>query len=218
MPATGTRSGGWAAALALLALACGPSAPESEAAPEAVSAESLEGQLLEDGPHPRATLALESLGTIEIELLPEVAAETVEAFAALADSGHYDGTTFHRVIPGFVVQGGDPLTRNSDPRDDGRGGTQQPLPDGYSALPMLRGSVAMANGGRPGTATGQFFIAHEDARQLDGGYTIFGRVVAGMEVVDAVTELEIDTYGRYGPRDRPYPVDARIASLRIGMP
>jgi peptidylprolyl isomerase len=83
---------------------------------------------------------------------------------------------------------------------------------------MLRGSVAMANRGTPQSAQGQFFIVHADTRRLDGQYTIFGQVIEGIEVIDAVTELEIDTYGRYGPPDRPYPVDARIASLRVAGP
>jgi peptidylprolyl isomerase len=76
----------------------------------------------------------------------------------------------------------------------------------------------MANRGSPQSAQGQFFIVHADSRKLDGKYTIFGRVLEGIDVIDSVTELEIDTYGRFGPPDRPYPVDARIASLRVAGP
>ena len=198
---------------AALAIACGaqdaPSAPEPPDEPSA--------QVL-DGPHPIAQLDLGELGEVQIQLLPEIAPNTVAGFAELANEGFYDGTTFHRVIPGFMIQGGDPLTRNADPRDDGKGGSPDIIPDDYSDLPMLRGSVAMANRGSPQSAQGQFFIVHADSRKLDGKYTIFGRVLEGIDVIDAVTDLEIDTYGRFGPPDRPYPVDARIASLRVAGP
>lgn len=171
-----------------------------------------------DGPHPSAVLELEGLGTIRIDLLPEVAPSAVERFTAVANTGFYDGTTFHRVLPGFVIQGGDPLTRNNDPRDDGKGGHPDGYRDEYNGLSHVRGTLALANKGRRGTATGQFFIVHRDAPHLDGSYTILGRVSEGIEVVDAVTELEIDTYGRYGPPGRPYPRSARITSLRVDPP
>ena len=208
------RAGQLAALLgAALAIACSaqdaPSAPEPPDEPSA--------QVL-DGPHPIAQLDLGELGEVQIQLLPEIAPNTVARFAELANQGFYDGTTFHRVIPGFMIQGGDPLTRNADPRDDGKGGSPDIIPDDYSDLPMLRGSVAMANRGSPQSAQGQFFIVHADSRKLDGKYTIFGRVLEGIDVIDSVTELEIDTYGRFGPPDRPYPVDARIASLRVVGP
>lgn len=173
---------------------------------------------IHEGPHPTAVLELEGLGAIRIDLLPEVAPEAVDRFTAVANAGFYDGTTFHRVIPGFMIQGGDPLTRNDDPRDDGKGGHPEGYRDEYSELSHVRGTLALANKGRPGTATGQFFIVHRDAPHLDGNYTILGRVSAGIEVVDAVTELEIDTYGRYGPSGRPYPSSARITSLRVDPP
>lgn len=171
-----------------------------------------------DGPHPMAQVDLGALGRVEIELLPELAPRTVENFTALANDGFFDGTTFHRVIPGFMIQGGDPLSRNDDPRDDGKGGSDLAFPDEFSGLPTERGLVAMANRGSPDSASGQFFIVHGDSRHLDGNYTIFGRVAAGMEAVDAVTELEIDTYGRYGPPNRPYPEAARMESVRVSGP
>jgi peptidyl-prolyl cis-trans isomerase B (cyclophilin B) len=192
---------------ALAAPGCGrPPEPAEAAAPRA---------RIGPGPHERAVLVIEGLGSIEIELLTELAPGTVAAFKQLAASKYYDGTTFHRVIPGFMIQGGDPLTRNQDPRDDGKGGSGTPLPDEYSHVSHVRGMVAMANKGRPHSAEGQFFIVHRDALGLDGGFTIFGRVVRGMDVVDAITDLEIDTYGRYGPPDRPYPVEARILEVRL---
>ncbi len=171
-----------------------------------------------DGPHPTAVLEVEGLGTISIDLLPEVAPQAVERFTAVANEGFYDGTTFHRVLPGFVIQGGDPLTRNDDPRDDGKGGHPEGYRDEYNGLSHLRGTLALANKGRRGTATGQFFIVHGDAPHLDGNYTILGRVSEGIVVVDAAAPTEIDTYGRYGPPNRPYPTSARITSLRVTQP
>jgi len=168
-----------------------------------------------DGPHEVAVLAMRELGEIRFELLPELAPASVENFKGLAAKGYFDGTTFHRVIPGFMIQGGDPNTRNLDPRDDGQGGPPYTIPDEFSDYPLVRGTVAMAHKGHRNTAGSQFFILHGDARQLDGKYTAFGRVVAGMEVIDAITRLEIDKYGRFGPRDRPYPKSAVIESVTI---
>ncbi len=199
-------------ACGLLAAACGGEAPAPEQPPVAAA------DLVRGGSHEIAVLSLEELGTIRIELLPELAPETVAHFKKLVEEGLYDGTTFHRVIPGFMIQGGDPLTKNIDPRDDGRGGTDYDIADEFSAMPHTRGVVSLANQGRHNTAGSQFFIVHQDTPQLDGSFTVFARVVEGMEVVDAVTELEIDKYGRYGPRDRPYPKDARISSIRIESP
>jgi peptidyl-prolyl cis-trans isomerase B (cyclophilin B) len=201
-----------AAALAAWA-ACGLAAcgEEPAPAPEPPSPE----ELVSEGPHDAAVLALEDLGEIRIELLRELAPDTVENFVKLAESGFYDGTSFHRVIPGFMIQGGDPLTTNHDPRDDGRGGPGYTIRDEFSAYPHVRGTVSMAHMGQRDTAGSQFFIVHERAPHLDGNYTVFGRVVDGLDVVDAVTQLEIDQYGRFGPRDRPYPEEARILSVRI---
>ena len=108
-------------------------------------------------------LELEGLGTIRVDLLPEVAPRAVERFTAVANAGFSDGTTFHRVLPGFMIQGGDPLTRNDNPRDDGKGGHPDGYPDEYNGLSHVRGTLALANKGRRGTATGQFFIVHRDA-------------------------------------------------------
>ena len=100
-------------------------------------------------------------------------------------------------------------------RDDGRGGTDYDIGDEFSSFSHARGAVSLANRGRRDSAGSQFFIVHQDSPHIDGMFTVFARVVEGIEVVDAVTELAIDKYGRYGPRDRPYPKDARIASIRI---
>jgi len=208
---------GFTRGLVLAGLAAAACALAGCTAPDAAAPEPAPAGIL-DGPHPTAVLELEGMGTIRIDLLPEVAPHAVERFTAVANAGFYDGTTFHRVLPGFVIQGGDPLTRNDDPRDDGKGGHPEGYLDEYNGLSHVRGSFALANKGRPGTATGQFFIVHRDAPHLNGNYTILGRVSEGIDVVDAVTELEIDTYGRYGPADRPYPRSARITSLRVDPP
>jgi peptidyl-prolyl cis-trans isomerase B (cyclophilin B) len=159
------------------------------------------------GPHPVVRLEVGELGSLRMELYPEIAPGTVANFLALTKQGFYDGTKFHRVIPGFMIQGGDPTTRKNDPRRYGRGSAGYRIEDEFSDYPHLRGTVAMANRGNPDTASSQFFIVHQDARHLDGAYTAFGRVVEGMEVVDAATQVELDKFGRYGPPDRPYPVD-----------
>jgi peptidyl-prolyl cis-trans isomerase B (cyclophilin B) len=167
------------------------------------------------GPHPVVRLEVGELGALRMELYPEIAPGTVENFLALTSRGFFDGTKFHRVIPGFMIQGGDPSTRKDDPRRYGRGSAGYRIEDEFSDYPHLRGTVAMANRGNPDTASSQFFIVHQDARHLDGAYTAFGRVIEGMEVVDAATAVEIDKFGRYGPPDRPYPVDVLLTKAVV---
>jgi cyclophilin family peptidyl-prolyl cis-trans isomerase len=167
------------------------------------------------GPHPVAALRVKDLGTIRIELLPEAAPKTVAQFEQLAGEGYYDGTTFHRVIPDFMIQGGCPNTRDADPRNDGQGGGDHALEDEFNDLPHRRGIVSMANRGSRNSGGTQFFIVQRDSPHLDGKHTVFGRVIEGMQVVDAITRLEIDKFGRYGPPDRPYPVSAVVESIRM---
>lgn len=142
-------------------------------------------------------------GTIEVQLLPELAPASVDGIARLAREGHYDGTTFHRVIRGFMIQGGDPNSRDRDPNNDGRGGARIELPDEPSEAPFERGIVALANRGRKGSNTSQFFILQTDHRNLDGQYTAFGRVLRGMDLVDLIANSPTDKVGRWGPKDRP---------------
>jgi cyclophilin family peptidyl-prolyl cis-trans isomerase len=196
-------------------LACGRG---EEATPEAagpVDADAAMAHLVSAGPHDVAVLDLGELGTIRVELLPEIAPKSVAQFVELAESGFYDGTYFHRVIPGFMIQGGDPNTKDLDPRNDGKGSAGRRVPDEFSEYPHVRGTVSMANTGYLNSSSSQFFIMLDDIRDLDGRYSAFGRVTDGMEVVDAVAALEIDTYGRYGPPNRPYPVNATIEGIRI---
>lgn len=201
-------------ALGLLALALGCGAGEPEAPADPIAA-SVALRAVTSDPHDVAVITLRGLGEIRIELLPEIAAGTVANFVKLAEGGFYDGTYFHRVIPGFMIQGGDPNTKDADPRDDGQGNPGYSIPDELSDYPHRRGTVSMANTGTVDSAGCQFFIVHADSLDLDGQYTVFGRVAAGMDVVDAVTKLEIDVYGRYGPIDRPYPVSAIVEGVRI---
>ena len=187
----------------VLAAAC--SAPE----PEGPSARVVEG------PHDIAVVSVVEHGVIRIELLPEIAPETVANFVKLANEGFYDGTHFHRVMPGFMIQGGDPASKNKDPRDDGKGGPGYTIVDEFSDFPHDRGVVSMANTGSPESAGSQFFIVHADSAHLDRNYTAFGRVVKGIAVVDSISQVQLDKYGRYGPRDRPHPVPVVIRTLRI---
>jgi peptidyl-prolyl cis-trans isomerase B (cyclophilin B) len=143
----------------------------------------------------------------------------VENFVKLASEKFYDGTTFHRVIPGFMIQGGDPNSRNRDPRDDGRGDPGFRLEDEFSEVSHTRGMVSMANTGKPRSGSCQFFIVVADTPHLDGKYSLFGRVIEGMEVADRIAAVERDIYGRHGPKDRPLE-NVVIASIRIegGVP
>jgi len=131
-------------------------------------------------------------GAIEIELYPNEAPKTVENFTKLAGDGFYDGVTFHRVIPDFMIQGGDPT-------GTGAGGPGYQFEDEFNDHKVDRGALAMANAG-PNTNGSQFFIVTADACPwLDGKHTVFGRVTAGMDVVDAISALPTDGSDR--PRD-----------------
>jgi len=129
-------------------------------------------------------------GTIELELLAEQAPKSVENFIAYVESGYYDGLIFHRVIPGFMIQGGG-MDADFKPRQ-----TRTPVVnESDNGLSNLRGTVAMARTRDPDSATSQFFINSVDNFNLDGragqpGYTVFGRVTAGMEVVDRISAVE----------------------------
>jgi len=140
---------------------------------------------------PTATLHTNH-GAIELELFPDEAPRTVDNFTRLAGEGFYDGVIFHRVIPDFMIQGGDPT-------GTGSGGPGYTFEDEFNAHKVDRGTVAMANAG-PNTNGSQFFIVTADACPwLDGKHTVFGRVTGGMDVVDAISSVETD--GRDRPRD-----------------
>src|SRR5436309_10695617 len=133
-----------------------------------------------------------SHGAIELELYPGDAPKTVENFETLAGKGFYDGVIFHRVIPDFMIQGGDPT-------GTGSGGPGYTFEDEQSGHPVARGALAMANAG-PNTNGSQFFIVTADACPwLDGKHTVFGQVVSGMDVVDTISGVDRDSSDR--PRD-----------------
>ena len=128
-------------------------------------------------------------GAIEVELFPEDAPKTVENFTTLAAKGFYDGVIFHRVIPDFMIQGGDPT-------GTGSGGPGYTFEDEPNGRPVVRGALAMANAG-PNTNGSQFFIVTADACPwLDGKHTVFGQVASGLEVVNAISAVETDSFDR----------------------
>ena len=131
-------------------------------------------------------------GSIKFTLLPDIAPETVRNFSKLAGSGFYNGTLFHRVIPGFMIQGGDPNTKSSDKSMWGQGGPGYNLKAEFNSRSHLRGIVSMARATDPDSAGSQFFIVTADSTFLDKQYTVFGEVTEGMEVADKIVNLPRD--------------------------
>ena len=140
-------------------------------------------------------IEMENGGVIKLELYPEIAPKTVANFEKLVKEGFYDGLTFHRVIPGFMIQGGDPL-------GNGMGGSEENIfgefiRNGFqNNLKHERGVISMARAQNPNSASSQFFIMHQNAPHLDGSYAGFGRVVEGMEVVDEIASIPTDFMDR----------------------
>lgn len=134
-----------------------------------------------------ATIDVENYGTITVDLDADTAPKTVENFVTLANEGFYDGLTFHRIMKGFMIQGG-------DPDGDGTGGSEQTIKGEFSDngiennLSHTRGAISMARSDDYDSASSQFFIVHEDSTYLDGSYACFGYVTDGMDVVDAICE------------------------------
>ena len=131
-------------------------------------------------------------GSIKFSLLPELAPETVRNFLKLVKSGFYNGTLFHRVIPGFMIQGGDPNTKTPDKSMWGQGGPGYNLKAEFNSRSHLRGIVSMARAADPDSAGSQFFIVTSDSTFLDKQYTVFGEVTEGMEVADKIVNLPRD--------------------------
>jgi len=133
-----------------------------------------------------------NFGNIKIKLLPEIAPETVRNFITLTKSSFYDGTLFHRVIPKFMIQGGDPNTKESDKSVWGQGGPGYNLKAEFSSRSHLRGIVSMARASDPDSAGSQFFIVTSDSTFLDKQYTVFAEVVEGLEIADKIVNLPRD--------------------------
>ena len=133
-----------------------------------------------------------NLGNIQFELFSDIAPETVRNFIKLAKSGFYDGTLFHRVIPKFMIQGGDPNTKKSDKSTWGTGGPGYNIKAEFNSRSHLRGIVSMARSKDPDSAGSQFFIVTSDSTFLDREYTVFGQVVDGMDIADKIVNLPKD--------------------------
>jgi peptidyl-prolyl cis-trans isomerase B (cyclophilin B) len=130
-----------------------------------------------------------SAGEMVIEFWPEVAPKTVDNFKKLARDGFYDGTSFHRIVKGFMIQGGDPLTKNpSAERDYGTGGPGYTVDAEFNKRPHVRGVISMARGDDPNSAGSQFFICLADAKFLDNKYTAFGKLIKGDDVLGKIGE------------------------------
>ena len=157
--------------------------------------------------NPIVTITMADGGQIVCELYPEIAPQSVYNFIDLANHNYYDGLIFHRVIPGFMIQGG-------CPDGTGMGGPGYCIKGEFffngikNDLRHKRGVLSMARSSSPNSAGSQFFIMHEDAKHLDGQYAAFGKVTSGMEVVDAIAKV------RTGRNDRPME-DQKIASITV---
>ena len=157
--------------------------------------------------NPVVTIEMENGGIIIAELYPDVAPQSVYNFISLANSGFYDGLIFHRVIPGFMIQGG-------CPEGTGMGGPGYCIKGEFffngvkNDLKHKRGVLSMARSSSPNSAGSQFFIMHADAKHLDGQYAAFGKVTSGMDVVDAIASVQTDR------NDRPQ-AEQKIASITV---
>ncbi len=221
MPVLSRRSFlvGIAASASLLATACAPAPTDEDSADDTAVETSpvAETEAADDGSGSEisgvhnARIEVDGYGTIEVALNADVAPITVANFMGLAQDGFYDGLTFHRIIDGFMIQGGDPL-------GNGTGGSSQTIVGEFSAngyennLAHVRGVISMARSSDYNSASSQFFIMQETNHSLDGQYAAFGTVTSGMEVVDAIcagTTVEDDN-GTVLPENQP-----RIVSIEI---
>ena len=191
--------------LLCLSFGCGSSVTASDAE-QPVLSES-EEEPMSDTTYPVATITMESGDTITLELYPAIAPESVKNFIYLANDGFYDGLIFHRVIKGFMIQGGDPT-------GTGMGGPGYAIKGEFklngvsNTLSHKRGVISMARSKAYDSAGSQFFIVQQDSIFLDGQYAAFGRVTSGMSVVDAIAETKTDS------SDRPI-ADQVIATIRV---
>ena len=163
---------------------------------------------------PTVQIAVEDYGVITVELDADAAPITVANFLKLVDEGFYDGLTFHRIISGFMIQGGDPL-------GNGTGGSDETIKGEFSAngvknsLSHTRGAISMARSSDMDSASSQFFIVHEDSTFLDGQYAAFGYVIDGMDVVDAICESVpvTDSNGTVLAADQPVISTIRLVEI-----
>jgi peptidyl-prolyl cis-trans isomerase B (cyclophilin B) len=154
-------------------------------------------------------------GEMVIEFWPDVAPKTVENFIKLAKAGFYDGTTFHRIVKGFMIQGGDPLSKTDDPAV-GSGGPGYKIKAEFNEKPHVRGVISMARAQDPNSAGSQFFICLADARFLDRQYTAFGKLIKGDDVLGRIGETPT-TSGSGGEKSKPV-IGVQVESIRIVSP
>ena len=167
------------------------------------SNESGENNMYSTGKH-HAEIVVKNYGTIALELDADVAPITVENFANLVNEGFYNGLTFHRIISGFMIQGGDPL-------GNGTGGSSKTIKGEFASngvknsISHVRGTISMARSSMPNSASSQFFIVHKDSTFLDGQYAAFGTVTSGMDVVDKICEDTVveDNNGTVATKNQP---------------
>lgn len=188
-------------------VASGDATPKSEPAPQATET-TMDKPTPKDGEE--VAVLDTAYGKIVFQFLEDKAPGHVKNFKDLAKKGFYDGTYFHRVIPGFMIQGGDPNTKDEDRRNDGTGGPGYKIAAEFNDTKHQRGVVSMARTADPNSAGSQFFICVGDVPHLDNQYTAFGRVVEGMEAVDKIVNLPRDS------RDNPNKdVQATVKSVKI---
>ncbi|MEC7918787.1 MAG: peptidylprolyl isomerase [Candidatus Neomarinimicrobiota bacterium] len=147
-----------------------------------------------------------NFGDMVVEFYPDLAPMHVESFIALTNEEYFNGTTFHRVIPGFVIQGGDPNSRNENRMTHGTGGragkffgigneedpTTWLIPQEFNPTPHVKGILSMARTNDPNSASSQFFICHDNASFLDNNYTVFGKVIDGLDIIDMIVSVAKD--------------------------
>ena len=176
---------------------------ENQVANTQTNNESEENNMYSTGKH-HAEIVVKNYGTISLELDADIAPITVENFANLVNEGFYNGLTFHRIISGFMIQGGDPL-------GNGTGGSSKTIKGEFASngvknsISHVRGTISMARSSMPNSASSQFFIVHKDSTFLDGQYAAFGTVTSGMDVVDKICEDTVveDNNGTVAAKNQP---------------
>lgn len=200
--------------LAVVLVGCGSNSEESkekdmEETDQSAEQKTENEQTTPSGEHPIVTMNVEGEGKVLIELYPDVAPNTVNNFISLVEDGFYDGLIFHRVIPGFMIQGG-------DPEGTGMGGPGYSIKGEFNSndfannLEHERGVISMARSQAPDSAGSQFFIMTDNSPHLDGDYAAFGKVIEGMDVVDKIVSVERDN------ADKPLE-DQVIESMKIDL-
>ena len=164
-----------------------------------------------------------NFGDMIVEFYPDIAPMHVDSFVALVNEEYFDGTTFHRVIPGFMIQGGDPKSWNENKATHGTGGRagkffgigneEDPstwlIPQEFNDTPHVKGILSMARTNDPNSASSQFFICHDNASFLDNNYTVFGKVVEGLDIIDEIVNVAKDQNDN--PLERVEMLSVRIA-------